>query len=119
MGLRPQADVRGVRLAALLLAPMAAGAEPLCVPGSIGPRGCDSARVWERPPERPWDRPPLFADGVPAPGAPSARPEPPVAPIPLRRMRPRGDSVLPPVTLEPPGRDPQALRRFQTPYRLD
>ena len=104
-------------LAAALAAPSGAGADPPCVPGSIGPNGCRSIRPEDVPQPRPEVDLSLPTD-VPL-ALPRAEREQLMELRALRRVRPRGDSALPSITEPPAGRDPQALRRFQAPYRLD
>ena len=117
---RPRRPARRAAVAAALLAlaPGAAPAEPPCVPGSIGPRGCASISPSEARTERP--------------GVPSLDPDlefDPMAELDARGAtqpdgaRQAGPGVL---RLEPGarggatvGRDPRAVQSFQTPYSFD
>ena len=107
----------------LLTLLLAAGPAPArdCIAGSIGPGGCGSIRPGDLPPELPGQRPlPDLSLPTDVPlGVSRGERDELLELRALRRVRPRGDSVLPPVTEPPMGRDPQALQRFQAPYRLD
>lgn len=100
-----------------------------CVPGSIGPGGCASIRPQDQPPDLPEFALPSQLDRLLGPG-PAALADPsdlrrrsggierldPWAPgtepgDPLPALRPLGEPA--------PGRDPRALRSYQTPYVLD
>lgn len=100
------------------LAPGAAPAEPPCVPGSIGPRGCDSISPGDARTERP---------GVPLLD-PDLEFDPmveldPRRPGDLEGALPADPGVLrldPGVRGGPAvGRDPRAIQSFQTPYSFD
>ena len=107
----------------LLVSAVPARAEPPCVPGSFGPNGCDSIR----PVDEPAELPDFVLETYPFDVPMQDRGDTPrvlehrrlMALESLMRERRRGDSTLPPVTQAPVGRDPDALRRYQAPYRFD
>lgn len=113
----------------LLAAPAVAQSRPPCVPGSIGPGGCDSIRPQDRPPDLPdFAREPLPSDTPLDPrrgallelrGATPAERDRLLERQELERVRRRGDSVLPPPRATGVGRDPEAVQGFQAPYALD
>ena len=102
---------------ALALAWPAAGAAQVpsrCVPGSIGPGGCDSIRPLDADPG------PLGLD-LPPELAPRAEPRGArlierYGPAPAARLSPV-PRLAPPAP--PVGRDPRAVQSFQTPYVSD
>lgn len=107
-------------LAALLLLPAAAASEPRICPGERSALdGCPSILPTPQELRRPqFEVPEVTGRRAPEPSVPGAD-DRIVELEPLRRMRPRGDSVLPSPRVEPIGRDPRAVQRFQAPYRFD
>lgn len=100
-----------------------------CVPGSIGPGGCDSIRPQDQPPDLPDFARERLPSDVPLDtergalldlrGATPGERERLLELRELERVRRRGDSVLPLPRATVPGRNPEALQDFQAPYAFD
>ena len=109
-----RAPAAAVALALALATAAAAQVPRRCVPGSIGPGGCDSIRPTDADPG------PLGIDLPP-------ELQPPTGPLGGRatqRLGPRPEALrldpLAPAPRDPAmGRDPRAVQSFQTPYVRD
>ena len=105
--------VAAIAVAAFQVAAVAASAEPPCVPGSIGPSGCDSIRPEDERTERLGVEPaPDLESGVEQRSERlvefhGVSPAGSVEVLRLDRTVPRDPAM---------GRDPRAVQSFQTPY---